>query len=62
MSWNLELGQVDILESVLAVMDKLKEDKPVLESHSEQDENSEDSFPQSVKENSINNQLNSPFS
>jgi len=47
MSWNLELGQVDILESVLAVMDKLKQDKPVLESPSEQDENSEDSFPQS---------------
>lgn len=44
MSWNLELGQVDILESVLAVMDKLKEDKPDLESPSEQDEDFDNSF------------------
>jgi len=44
MSWNLELGPVDILESVLAVMDKLKEDKPVLQSTSELDETSDNSF------------------
>jgi len=49
MSWNLELGQVDILESVLAVMDKLKEEKPVLESPSEQDEDFDNSFTHSVK-------------
>ena len=43
MSWNMnfEFGNVDILESVLAVMDQLKDDKPELESPNEEEENEE---------------------
>ncbi|CAG5109811.1 Oidioi.mRNA.OKI2018_I69.chr2.g4295.t1.cds [Oikopleura dioica] len=40
MSWNMnfEFGNVDILESVLAVMDQLKDEKPELESPNEEEE------------------------
>ena len=40
MSWNMnfEFGNVDILESVLAVMDQLKDEKPALESPNEEEE------------------------
>ena len=43
MSWNMnfEFGNVDILESVLAVMDQLKDEKPELESPNENEENEE---------------------